>query len=83
MCGVETSLCISGLIIEFLFVIRQSREFTQSAQERNNMSCENCSRECDMIRPTRENPEKRFQCPKCNSTYIEVEIITDDDIREN
>lgn len=39
--------------------------------------CYECEEVLEMTSPTKENPERRFKCPKCGDEYIAGEIISE------
>jgi Zn finger protein HypA/HybF involved in hydrogenase expression len=47
------------------------------------MYCEDCRCDCDMLEPTEENPERRFECPKCGTVYVAVDFGTEEELRLN
>jgi len=47
------------------------------------MICEDCNRVCEMVWPDEEDPRRKFKCSNCNTVYVGVEIITDEDLKVN
>jgi hypothetical protein len=45
--------------------------------------CIDCDVPIEMVEPTKENPGRRFACPKCKDVYVGIDIENEQELRLN
>ena len=45
--------------------------------------CIDCDVPIEMMEPTLENPEARFECPKCGMKYGRIEVMSEKELELN
>ena len=45
--------------------------------------CIECDVPIEMLKPTLENPGRRFGCPKCGEVYVGIDIASEEELKVN
>jgi len=45
--------------------------------------CFECDVSLEMLMPTKENPGRRFGCPKCGDVYVDADVFCDEELELN